>query len=207
MFSRNRLVCLAFLIVFLSGCATTAPLMQVEKEQVYSAYKNDPFVPINVNINAGQFVTAERADALHYLGDQIEESGAFARVANGVDRWPFTLDLDYDTKPLEGDEAKNFANIMVGASTLFLVPTKYQLNHRLKVEVFHGARPVKILKYEELIDERMSIVDMADLTKGSRAGIDRLLAKMIKDLSEQNLLPRVSDIQKTASPPTRDTNI
>lgn len=182
---RIAAICAA---AILSACAATQPLTQAEKEDIYAPFKADPYVPVNVYINPGDWVNQYQAPALVYLANHIRDSSAFARI-DRITRWPVSLEIHYEKR--NKDELAGFAAVMVFAGTLGVVPVNIVQVHTLRVEVFHGSIPIKKLEYEETIENRLSFYDLTNENRADKAAIDRLIPKLIRDLRTQNLVPLV----------------
>lgn len=177
-------------VTLLAACATTQPLTVEEKQSLYAPFSQDPFVPVNVFINAGDLVPMQHANNLRYLADQLRTSKAFVRTDFGMQRWEYSLDLRYNiTQPTD---AANLAGAVLFGGSLGVIPAKFSEQHVLSVEVLRGVEIVEKLEYSEIFDRRVSLYDMGDPWKAHRAGVDRLLAKMLTDLGSKGLIPRAA---------------
>lgn len=179
------------------GCAASPPAAVAAPEPpALESYARNPFVPVNLYVNANEHVEPQRAKLLEYAAARLEESGAFLRVDRGTQRWLYSLQLRFrETNPgARGDTARR----VLGYVTLGLLPVRVHRVHHLTAEVFLEPEPVGKLTYTESIRDSKSLYDLADPNQDERAAIDRLLQRMMADVASKKVLPRAKDF---AEPP------
>jgi len=174
----------------LAGCAAMAPpVTQPESKDLkpLPSYAVDPFVPINLYLNANEQSPKALAALVQYTADQLRSSGAFVRVDQGVQRWPITLQARYQVQEYAGagDGARRFARWL----TLGLLPVRTSQVHTLSVEVV--AEPLSAAKLEFSVTVTQDNSVYGDGTQRSqRAAADALLQRLLDEISQRRLIPR-----------------
>ena len=152
----------------LAACAhAPAPVAEAEhKLPPLAAYAANPFVPVNLFLNANEHLDAEQAALVEHAAQRLADSNAFVRVDRGVQRWPITLQAVYRLAPAERS----------WRTRLGLAPVVRQ--HSLVVEIFEEPESVAILELG------------AESAGPSPAAVDALLERLLAEIATRKLVPR-----------------
>jgi len=174
-------------VTLIAGCtpAHVRPKLAVIAE-------GERFPAINLYINTGDFVTAEHAQLIRYLGGSIRESGRFARVDVGMLRWPFTLQVTYNWERRES--VGTFAAGMASAATLLIVPAPIVEAHTYKFELSLGTEVIRVFEYEDPTKSSVSLFSFGKLQSERQRGIDRIIQQFFSDLESSGALPLEKDV-------------
>jgi hypothetical protein len=175
------------LLVALAGCAA-APPAEERKLKPLDSYAADPFVPVNLYLNANEPAAGQQAALADYAARQLSKSGAFMRVDRGVQRWPITIQASYRLEPARtgGDTARR----VLGALTLGLVPVRVGQTHTLVAEIFEEPESMALLELGATTRDRVSLYDLADPDRDERAAVDALLERLLAEIAQRKLIPR-----------------
>lgn len=201
---RHALPVLAAAVLLLAGCAST-PVDGVSARLPEPAdYKGNPFVPVNLYVNANQHVGAARGELLEYAAIRLESSGAFIRVDRGTQRWLYTLQLKF--RPQAGPAPGAWARRLLSVLGLGLVPVPMPQTEFLEAEVFLEPEPVARFSYVQPYDRRVSWFGLADPQADNRAAVDLLLKRLLAELAITKAVPRAREfdqppVQKKKDPP------
>ena len=206
-----RPVAIAVLLALASGCATLPDGDGASrKHKSLASYASDPFVPVNLYLNANEQVGGTLLGTLvEYSAEQLRASGAFVRVDRGVQRWPITLQARYELREdvATGDTTRR----VLGALTLGLVPVRVQQTHTLHAEVLTEPDSVGALEISVTVSDRVSVYDLRDSTRGERAAADALLERLLAEIAQRKMIPRwaafkpgVEPAPPKKKPPPRD---
>ena len=96
----------------------------------------------------------------------------------------------------------DFAEIMISASTLLLLPASLEETHTIEVQIYLGNEVISTTLYTEEVQTAMSLYH--NPVEDRKQGMNRLLEKLFADIQEQRILPTLADIEQatnsTASP-------
>jgi hypothetical protein len=178
---------LAFLVSFLSACATDqTPL------PAYSIKTEEKLAPINLVVDAGRYVTAQDAQLVSHLYEAFSHSNLFAGIETNFFRSPFTVVVKYTADT--GMGAGEFAGAMVSASTLMLVPSVQKETHAIEVALYVGNERAKTAEYTETAQIAMSLYN--DPVKGRKQVLNRLVEKALADMRASKLIPTMGDFER-----------
>lgn len=163
---------------------------------------DERYPPINLYINAGDFVTGHQARMLRYLGDSLRESGRFSRVDLARLRWPLTLEVDYSFTRKES--AATFAGAMVAAASLMLLPAPIVEVHTYRFSLSEGTEVLKTFDYEHVLETSYSNFDPNNLENDRFASMDVIVARFFTELAASGVLPRMRDIKAGMEPKPSD---
>lgn len=186
--SRTTLTMLAAAL-WLAGCAGAPVSEEPKKLKPLPSYAADPFVPVNLYMNANEQVEGTLADLIQYSADQLRDSGAFVRVDRGVQRWPITIQARYKLQKDTG--AGDSTRRVLAYLTLGLVPLRVAQTHTLFVEVLTEPESVAALELSVTVPDELSLYAMGD-AKRSRAAADDLLERLMTEIAQRKLIPRWS---------------
>lgn len=180
--------------VGLAACAVTEPATRAARDRTYAPYLDDPRVAVNLTINREAKADLESEPALKHLYEQLEDSGAFARLDLGSTRWPITLEVRYSQTPK--NKTAFIAAAVACGLTLGLAPINVVEIHTLTVDIVHKTKRLKRLEYRETIENRLSLYDgLMNPHRAEQAAIDRLLPAFLADLKTQRLIPSMREIR------------
>ncbi len=145
-----------------------------------------PFVPVNLSINPGEWVNESQAQTLRYLGKRIQESGLFAEVSPGANRWPVTVELNFSFRSV-GNQAVEFTNMMASAATLFIIPAVQDSEYVLKVSIYSGPLSIGDREYKLNKNRVIGLFKMTDI---DQPAVDHLVELMKQDFVSQPPLPK-----------------
>jgi hypothetical protein len=204
-----RLLALA-LAALAAGCATAPPAdIAAATPRPLAAYAADPFVPVNLYLNANQQLTPRQAQLVEHVAQQLRDSGAFVRIDRGVQRWPITLQASYR---IEGDTGGgDTVRRVLGALTLGLVPVHVSDTHTLFAEVFAEPETLAALELSVTARRRVSLYDAFGPDHSWRAAADALVERLLAEVAQRKLIPRWNTFKpdepkkKKPKPPGRAT--
>ena len=194
------------LAAVLAGCAHAPAADAPRKFPPLGAYRTNPFVPVNLYLNADEQAGGEQAALADYAARRLHDSGAFVRVDRGVQRWPITIQASYRVAP-SGSGADTVRRVL-GALTLGLVPVRVSKTHTLFAEVFEEPDSLAVLEFSASAPDRVSLYDLADPSRDERAAVDALLERLLAEIAARKLVPRWSAFKperkkKKTTPPGR----
>ena len=187
--------------VLLAGCATVpGGPVPAGKYKPLASYASDPFVPVNLYLNANEQIGGTLLGTLvEYSAEQLRASGAFVRVDRGVQRWPITLQARYELK--EDTGSGDTTRRVLGALTLGLVPVHVTQVHVLHAEVLAEPESVGTLELSVTVKDRVSLYDLGDSTRGEHAAADALLERLLAEIAQRKMVPRWAAFKPGAEPP------
>jgi len=159
----------------------------------------NPFVPVNMSVNPGDWVTPAEAGMLEYLRDRVVSSGTFAAVSPGVQRWPVTLELRFEHKP-QSVVADTAAGLL-GGGTLLLVPTGSVHDYVLKADLWAGYQTIERREYR--IERTRIMWLFKSPLKADHPAIDQLIELMKADFVARPPLPTLREAR--AQPIARES--
>jgi len=161
-----------FAAALLAACAhAPAPVADGEhKLPPLAAYAANPFVPVNLYVNANEHLDAEHAALVEHAARHVAESHAFVRVDRGVQRWPITLQATYRVE----DANRSWR------ARLLRSPVRI---HTLVVEIFEEPESVAILELG------------AQAPGPAAAAVDALLERLLAEIATRKLVPRWSSFK------------
>jgi hypothetical protein len=168
------------LLALLWGCAhaPAEPADVGRKLPAITAYAANPFVPVNLYLNANQHLDAEHAALLEYAAKRLADSQAFVRVDRGVQRWPITLQAVHTLQPAES----------TWRTRLHLAPAVRK--HSLVVEIFEEP-------------DSVAVIELGAETAGSgQAAVDALLERLMAEIATRKLVPRWNAFKPEKKKPT-----
>jgi hypothetical protein len=196
-----RPVALAALLALAAGCASVPDGEPASRKyKPLASYASDPFVPVNLYLNANEQIGGTLLGTLvEYSAEQLRASGAFVRVDRGVQRWPITLQVRYELKEdvAVGDTTRR----VLGALTLGLVPVHVTQTHLLHAEVLTEPDSVGALELSVTVKDRVSLYDLGDSTRGEHAAADALLERLVAEIAQRKMVPRWAAFKPGAEPP------
>jgi hypothetical protein len=185
--------------LLLLGCAAMAPVDDDGKRlKPLASYAADAFVPVNLYLNANEQLGTKRAKLVEYAAAQLRDSGAFARLDRGVQRWPITLQARYDVRENAG--AGDSLVKVLGLLTLGLVPVHASQTHTLFAEVLAEPDSVGAVELTLTVSDRFSIYDVTDPLRGERAAVDALLERLMAEIAQRKLVPRWKAFKPETAP-------
>jgi hypothetical protein len=197
---------LAASALLLSACAG-APAGALDEDKLsppLAGYAADPFVPVNLYLNANEQATAERAALIEYAAQRLRDSGAFVRVDRGVQRWPITIQGRYRL-----EERGSAARRILGVLTLGLVRVPLEQKHVLVAEIFDEPDSIAVLELTASVQDRISPFGGGERLLAERAAVDSLLERMLAEVAQRKLIPRwrafKPEPKKKAKPQERPT--
>jgi hypothetical protein len=112
--SAPRIALLA--AALLCGCAGTPRGSESAgapgpKSRPLASYASDPFVPVNLYLNANEQAAGETGPLIEYAAQQLRDSGAFVRLDRGVQRWPITIQARYVLEQHVASGWRRFASV------------------------------------------------------------------------------------------------
>lgn len=180
--------------VLLGACASSGqrPIQQLAVEARKEPLKPlgpplaEPLLPVNMGINGGQWVTQIQAENLKYLRETLVAQKLFEDIAFGVGRYPLSVDLEFSQRSA-GNGAVEFANLMVSAASLFVVPAVQNVDYVLTAKFFGGGGLLETRNYA--VNSNRVMVLFSSPQKKDRAVIDHLLETMKADFADNPPLP------------------
>lgn len=180
-------VILFVLVVALSACASPRAV-----PQVYEIDEGQRFAPVNLTIDAGEYVQLNTALVANYLSQAVHASGQFSVIEKAFLRWPYTINIKYNWQ--QAMDAAGFAGTMVSASTLLVVPGYLDEVHSLDVIVMFRDTVIKQERYST--DLRTALSLWHDPIEDRKNAVNILLEKMFTDLRSSKLIPLINDLRK-----------
>ncbi|WP_440223852.1 hypothetical protein ACQQ2N_01240 [Dokdonella sp. MW10] len=189
---------LAVSCLSMSACSTPhkrpTPVAVAESER---------FPPVNLFVDAGDYVTPWQADLMRYLRESVEVAQQFTDVSSRRARWPYTIVITYAVKPPENSAAVTAA-AMASAATLFIVPAPIAEIHAVEISVELGGETLHTFTYEEPIKDSIALFDFNKFANVRNAAVDRILSRFFQDLRASKILPTRGDIVEPE--PARDVS-
>jgi len=192
------------LLAGVTGCMPT-PALQPEpakKLKPLPAYSADPFVPVNLYLNANEQAPEALSRLVQYAADRLRDSGAFVRVDQGVQRWPITLQGRYQLQEYAGDG--DFARRVLGWITLGLIPVRTTQIHTLLAEVLAEPSPVARIELTVTVQDESSIYGLRDPALVEHAAAEQLLERLLNEIDQRRLIPRWAVFKPTPPKPVLD---
>src|SRR6185503_21334864 len=125
------------------------------------SYAGDPFVPVNLYLNANDQLGGKRALLAEHAADLLRDSGAFVRVDRGVQRWPITLQVRYQIE--EDTAAGDGTRRVLRWLALGLVPVHVTQTHTLVAEVLTEPDSVGVVELTVTTRETLSLYESDSL--------------------------------------------
>jgi hypothetical protein len=160
------------LAAVLAGCAQApAPPDEVRKLPPLTAYAANPFVPINLYLNANEHLAPDAAALVEYGARRLRDSRAFARVDRGVQRWPITVQAAYRVQAANGSWR-----------TALHLASAVQV-HTLVAEIFEEPETIAVVEVT------------ARTAETGPAVMDALLERLLAEIAARKLVPRWSSFK------------
>jgi len=189
----RRAPLLAAAALALCGCAG-APVEDAPKPgKPLASYAGDPFVPVNLYLNANDQLGGKRAQLAERAADLLRDSGAFVRVDRGVQRWPITLQVRYQLE--ENTGAGDGTRRVLRWLAFGLVPVHVTQTHTLVAEVLTEPDSVGVVEVSVTVSDRISVYDLGDPLRDERAGVEALLERLLAEIAQRKLVPRWADFK------------
>jgi hypothetical protein len=192
-----KLSAAALLALALAGCAHAPVDEPVAKRRPLASYAADPFVPVNLYLNANEQAAGERAALIEYAARQLRDSGAFVRLDRGVQRWPVTIQARYEL-----EEQASGGRRVLSLLTFGLVSVPLSQKHSIVAEIFDEPDSIAVLDLAATVDDAVSAYGDEARRRAERAAIDGLLERMLAEIAQRKLIPRWSEF-KPEPPPKR----
>lgn len=184
----KRYELIAILTLFaLSGCTATAP-----KPAAYQLDQNNKYLPVNIEIYAGAYVTPQMSNIVRYMQESIVGSNLFSDVSTGFKRWPLTIQLKYEIT--RDFDALDFAGTIVSAATLLIVPAQMSELHKLEANIYSGSQMIRSYRYEEKAGVTMSLFHNPEEER--KAGARLLINKFFSDLEKHHAIPKIGEVNR-----------
>ncbi len=179
---------LAAAALALQGCAS-APVEETPKRaRPLASYAADPFVPINLYLNANEQLGAKRAALVEHAAEALRASGAFVRMDRGVQRWPITVQARYQLA--ENTAPADSLRQVLSLLTLGLVPVHVRQTHTLVAEVLTEPDSVGVVELSLTAADRFSVYDAGDPLRGERVTVEELFERLLAEIAQRKLVPR-----------------
>ena len=185
--NAGRPLALVALAVVLAACAG-APPAEAPASKTLESYAADPFVPVNLYLNANESALGQHAQLIEHAARRLKESGAFVRVDRGVQRWPITIQASYRLTTEE--TSRNAGRRLLSVVTFGLVPVRITRVHQLFAEIFEEPESVAALELSVTAGDRVSLYDLADGSRDERATVESLLERLLAEIAQRKLIPR-----------------
>ncbi len=177
----------------LGGCAS-APVEEAPKRaKPLAGFAADPFVPVNLYLNANDQLGGKRAQLAEYGADLLGDSGAFVRVDRGVQRWPITLQVRYRFE--ENTGAGDSTRRVLGWMTFGLVKVHVTQTHTLVAEVLTEPDSVGVVEVTATVQDTSSAYERGDPLREERVAVEELLERLLGEISQRKLVPRWSEFK------------
>jgi hypothetical protein len=175
-------------VVALQGCAGVAVEEAPKRAKPLASYAADPFVPVNLYLNANDQLGGKRAQLAEYGADLLRDSGAFVRVDRGVQRWPITVQARYQLaeKTAPTDTLRQVLSVL----TLGLVPVHLRQTHTLVAEVLTEPDSIGVVELSLTAADRFSVYDAGDPLRDERAAVEELFERLVAEIAQRKLVPR-----------------
>lgn len=163
----------ALAAVVLAGCAAAPSRVAEDARELppITAYAANPFVPVNLYLNANEHLDAGHAARVEHAARRLAGSKAFVRLDRGVQRWPITLQANYRVE----DMARSWR-----ARVLF---EPIERVHTLVVEIVEEPESVATLE----LSTRSSGPD--------HAVVEDLLEQLMAEIAMRKLVPRWKEFE------------
>jgi hypothetical protein len=204
--SAPRIALLA--AALLCGCAGTPRGSESAgapgpKSRPLASYASDPFVPVNLYLNANEQAAGETGPLIEYAAQQLRDSGAFVRLDRGVQRWPITIQARYVLEQHVASGWRRFASV----ATFGLVRIPLAQKHVLVAEIFDEPDSIAALDLSAVVRDRVSPFAAGERERIERAAVDSLLERLLAEIAQRKLIPRWQMFQpeppKKAKPKVR----
>jgi hypothetical protein len=173
-------------LLFLAGCASQKAI-----PTQYALPDDEKYIPINLDVSAGRYISEPEAQVVNYIYDSFDQSGLFADIETSVLRWPYTIVVKHSwEQPMDASET---AGTLVSAATLLVVPGFFDELHTLEVEILAGNALIKALTYTQEIETALSLYHRP--VEDRKQGINVMLNQLFSDLEKEGLIPTVADIK------------
>lgn len=190
--------CAALGLILLAGacaCASAPPARAPAEPAAMRAvarplasYANDPFVPVNLYLNANEQVRGDAAAMIEYAAAQLRDSGAFVRVDRGVERWPVTIQGRYGLE----ETPPGFGRQAISVLSLGLARAPLDQKHTLVAEIFEEPDQVAMVELSVQVHEAVPPFSAAARQRAERAAVDALLERMMGEIAQRKVIPRWS---------------
>lgn len=186
---RIAVVRIVLVAATLAACAGAPPSAEAPRAvRPLGAYASDPFVPVNLYLNANEQVAGDAAAMIEYAAARLRDSEAFVRVDRGVQRWPITIQARYALEqPAAGVGRRALAMLTLG-----LVPLRLDQTHRLSAEVFAEPDQLASMDLSVEVHESVRPFDDAARRRAETAAVDALLERLVAEIAQRKLVPRWS---------------
>lgn len=162
-----RAAALALYALALAGCAAAPPAAdEPRRPRPIESYAADPFVPVNLYLNANEHLAAEHAALVEHAAQRLRASKAFERLDRGVQRWPITLQASLRVQ----------AAVPTWRTRLGLDPATR--TYTLVAEIF------------EEPDHVAAVELVAQSQASGREAVDALLEQLLAEIAQRKLVPR-----------------
>ncbi len=184
--------CIIALAVQLTACETIKTM-----PTVYKVSPEERYIPINLDINAGRYVTPSEAEVVEYIYQCFGDSNLFSNLDTRYGRWRYAINVKYTWE--QPTSIGNLSKVLVSSATLLLVPTKMEEIHRLEVDIVDSLDIVKSFNYEQVAKVSMSLNGQA--VEDRKLAINELLKDFYNDLIAHKPIPKIKDIANQNSDP------
>lgn len=180
-------LCLLFL---LGGCASK----QSFELASYDRYESPPYPPVSFTLNDGYVASdsgcnqyscySYRDNSDFFLLSAFRGTGLFERVDKNNIYSEYTFDVKfYDTS--KGSDGVEFSKVMLGAATLFLVPTVSDKTVHFSVSIRHKNNILHEYLYKDDYTKTSSL--FIDPQSSSKNAVDYFVSLLMKDLQKDNV--------------------
>ncbi|MDP1521444.1 hypothetical protein Q8A57_10730 [Porticoccus litoralis] len=183
-------ICLFFVMV---GCASKQSFELAQ----YDRYQNPQYPSVSFTLNDG-YVASDSGCNQHgcysyrdnndfFLISALRNTGLFERVDINNAYSEYTFDIKfYDT--FKGSDGAEFSKVMLGAATLFLVPTVSDKKVHFSVSLRHKNEIIKKYLYEDEYTETSSL--FIDPQSGSKNAVEYFVSLLMRDLQKDEIFTR-----------------
>lgn len=183
-------------LVVICGCTATP-----EPPPKYEVAEVDKFAPINFDVYAGEYVTAQTSEVANFIARTVADSGRFIHVQSGMNRWPFSVQLKYGFTQKIG--AMEFIGTMISAASLLIIPGSLPEEHTYSFHVLYGPNLIAKYNYSEQVKNKLWLFNMShDVRKDAAA---RTVKKFISDLERDKVIPTARDFEEAEKNQERGT--
>lgn len=190
---KRRVQALALVVVLVCGCAAVP-----EPPPRYEVADADRFAPINLDVYAGEYVSRSTQEVVSVITQSMTESGRFAHVQMGRERWPFSVQVTYGFTQTYG--VVEFLASMVSAASLLIIPAPLPERHLYRFEVLYGPSLLASYEYSEDIKNKLWLFNVNNQVRKDAA--IRVIKQFIADLERDTVLPTGRDVEDV-NPPRR----
>jgi hypothetical protein len=172
------------LLLLLTSCATNLP-----QANRYNLSNEDKLPPITLAVSAGRYVTDVQAETVEHIAKSVQNSGLFSAVETNFARHPLVLLIAYKCD-IPNDTA-NFANTMLSAATLFVVPSSLKKIHTIEVEFVLGKNTL----FKKTYTQEHSVTMSLYTPPGHQhlAGVNLVINQFLDDIKTNRVLPSMAD--------------